>query len=253
MPERTHYDAGTPSWIDLTAIELEPTKAFYGELFGWEFLTMPAEMGHYTLAQKNGLNVAALMPRQEGQELPTMWNTYLATDDVDATLQVARDAGGTVVMEPMDIPEQGRVGYLLDPTGAPIGLWQARAHIGAQLVNEPGTISWNELHTQDSAAADAFYGKLFPYTFEQVGDGTNFDYAVLSIGGDMVAGRMRAATEASHWQPYFAVAVVDKTAEEVAQNGGKVLSEPEDSPYGRMSACQDPWGADFSIITLPSG
>ena len=250
MPERTSYTAGSPCWVDLTVMELDGPKAFYNGLFGWDYESSGEEMGNYTICSVNGKVVAGMMPQMPGSESPIMWNTYLATDDLDGVLKSARDAGANVVMEPMDVPEQGRVAYMIDPTGAPIGLWQAAAHIGAQLVNEPNTVAWNELHTPDSKAADAFYSRLFPYEFEQVGDGTTFDYAVLKVGKEQVAGRMRSDGPA-HWLPYFATAAVDDTAAKVKQQGGQVTREPEDTPYGRMGACQDPWGATFSIITTP--
>jgi predicted enzyme related to lactoylglutathione lyase len=254
MAERKRYEPGTPTWVDLTTINLDPAKAFYGGLFNWEFDTGPAEYGYYTMCRKQGRNVAGIMPRQPGQDTPPTWNTYLATDNLDATVQTAREAGATITVEPMDIMDQGRMAYLIDPSGAPIGLWQARAHIGAELVGEPDTMIWNELHTPDAAAADAFYRRLFPYQLDQVGDGEDFDYAVFRIGQDQVAGRMRATPDMPpHWMPYFAVEDVDKVAQRVGEQTGTVLNGPMDSPYGRLAPCRDPWGADFAIITPPQG
>jgi len=249
MPERAQYIAGTPSWIDLTAIDLEPTKAFYGAVFGWDFETAPEEFGFYTTCRKDGHAVAAIMPRQPGTDDAQMWNTYLDTKDIDATIQTARDAGATVVFGPMDVPEQGRVAYLIDPTGARVALWQAGGFAGAELVNEPDSLSWNELHTPDGAAADDFYKKLFAYELEQIPGGIN--YTLLKVDGNMVAGRFESESEPAHWLVYFSVADADESGRRVTEHGGKVIREVEDTPFGRMGTFADPTGAQFALNVLP--
>lgn len=249
MPER-HYKAGTPCWVDLTAIDLDAAKAFYGGVFGWEFDTGPEEYGYYTSCKKDGQAVAAIMPRQPGSDSPQRWNTYLATDDIDATVQKATSSGATVTFGPMEVPEQGKVAYLLDPTGAEIGLWQASGFHGAEMVNEPDSLSWNELHTPDAGEADEFYGKLFPYTFEQIPGGMN--YAVVKLGDDMVGGRFQSESEPPNWLVYFSVADADASGRRVEEHGGKVIREPEDTPYGRMGTFEDPTGAQFALVKLPT-
>src|SRR5262249_57012468 len=87
---------------------------------------------------------------------PPVWNTYLAADSVDDAPAKVGQAGGTVAMEPFDVMDAGRMSFVLDPGGAPVALWQANQHIGATLVNEPGTVVWNELITDNQAAA-SFY------------------------------------------------------------------------------------------------
>lgn len=250
MPERAQYKAGTPSWVDLTTIDLDAAKAFYGGVFDWEFDTGPEEYGYYTSCKKDGRMVAAIMPRQPGTDSPQRWNTYLATDDIDATVQAATGSGATVTFGPMEVPEQGKVAYLIDPTGADIALWQGTGFNGAEMVNEPDSLSWNELHTPNADEADEFYGKLFPYTFEQIPGGMN--YALVKLGDDMVGGRFHSESEPANWLVYFAVADADESARKVVEHGGKVIRELEDTPYGRMGTFEDPTGAQFALSKLPS-
>src|SRR5208282_6903023 len=80
---------------------------------------------------------------------PPMWNTYLAVDSVDDAVARVEAAGGKVAMAPFDVMDAGRMAFVLDPAGAAVALWQANHHIGATLVNEPGTVTWNELITDD--------------------------------------------------------------------------------------------------------
>lgn len=249
MPERAHYVAGTPCWVDLTTVDLDAAKAFYGGVFDWEFDTGPEEYGFYTSCTKDGRAVAAMMPRQPDTDSPQRWNTYLATDDIDDTVRRATEAGGSVVFGPMEVPEQGKVAYLVDPTGAEIALWQGSGFHGAAVVNESDSLSWNELHTPDAQKADEFYARLFPYTFEQIPGDMN--YAVLKLGDDMVGGRFQSENEPPNWLVYFSVADADESARKVEEHGGKVVRELQDTPYGRMGAFEDPTGATFALTTPP--
>ena len=98
---------------------------------------------------KEGKQVAAgSPPQQEG--MPSHWTTYLASDDVDATAGKVREAGGTVLMDPFDVFDSGRMTVAQDPTGAVFGIWQAGEHHGAELANEPGSFTWNEVQTPDA-------------------------------------------------------------------------------------------------------
>ena len=51
------------------------------------------------------------------------WNTYVWVDDVEATAAVVRGAGGTVVAEPFDVMDAGRMAVVADPNGAVFGLY----------------------------------------------------------------------------------------------------------------------------------
>ncbi len=257
MSERSSYVAGTPSWVDESVPDLEAAKAFYSGLFGWECETGPAEFGGYTMCRKGGRNVAGLMPMMPESSTPPMWNTYLATDDADATAAAAKAGGATIVAEPMDVGEEGRMLFAIDPTGAGIGFWQARHHTGAQVVNEPGALSWNELLTRDTGASESFYRSLFPYEFHPMGGDGGFDYSVLKLGDAMVGGRMPMPDMVpkevpSYWLPYFGVEDTDAAVDWAVAHGGSVQRPAEDSPYGRMAVLSDPFGASFAIISTPA-
>ena len=72
-----------------------------------------------------------------------------------------KEAGGAVMVEPMDVMDLGRMAIFADPTGAVLGVWQPGTFIGAEIVNEPGALSWNEVNTRDPGAAKVFYGSVF--------------------------------------------------------------------------------------------
>jgi hypothetical protein len=164
---------------------------FYRELFGWE--TREVEVDHgfsYTFFTRRGRDVAAvapLSPDMAQQGVPSAWTTYIA-GDADEAAERARGSGGRVTMEPADVMHEGRITMLADPSGAVIGVWQARDHGGAGLVNEPGAMSWNELNTTDLDAARAFYQTLFGWETAPVDTGGGPAYATWQLGDRAVGG-----------------------------------------------------------------
>lgn len=254
MPTRDHYANGTPNWVDLATTDVESARAFYAAVFGWEFTENPTDQGApYVMATKDGHEVAGMMrmsPEMQAGGMPSMWNTYIAVDDVAATTDAAAAAGAQVMMPPMQVMESGHMSMIADPTGAPVGLWQAGAHIGARLVNEPGSVCWNELQTHDVDAAVAFYQQLFSWTSQTQDMGEAGDYTVFSLGGEQVAGSMRPpiAEVPSHWSTVFAVADADAAASAAAGAGGSVHAQPFDMPIGRLTVLADPTGAVFQAI-----
>ena len=143
MAERTSYDPGTPSWVDLTATDLDPALTFYGGLFGWEFEDAGEEAGHYHQALVRGKRVAGLGPAMGGVPPMAYWTTYLSGSDIDAHAAAIKDNGGQVMFDPMDVMGQGKMLIAQDPTGAVFGIWQPLEHKGAQLVNENATLTWD--------------------------------------------------------------------------------------------------------------
>jgi predicted enzyme related to lactoylglutathione lyase len=253
MPEASSYAPGTPSWVDLYTSDPEGARAFYGQLFGWEFDIGPEEAGFYTICRVRGLSVARLgQAMQEG--MPTVWTTYIATDDVEATMQRVVEAGGEALMGPIDVMDQGRLAIASDVTGAVFGIWQAGKHTGAQLVNEPGGWIWNELYTRDLAAAQEFYTKVFGYGWEAFGTGDGGPaYQLLKVGENTVGGAMQIPADSPagippHWMTYFAVEDTDTVIAAAERLGGTVEALAFDTPVGRIAVLRDPQSGVFSVI-----
>ena len=139
MSERNGYPQGTPCWADLSTSDVEGAREFYGALFGWEWEIAGPEYGNYSTGSLRGKKVAAVASRMDDSQ-PVVWTTYLAVDDADKWAAAVPEAGGTVAVPPMEIPGQGRMAIGVDPTGAAFGIWEAAAHRGSELVNEPGTV-----------------------------------------------------------------------------------------------------------------
>jgi len=251
------HDAGTPTWFDLMTPDLAGAQKFYGELFGWTFLQGTAETMYYTMCQKNGRNAAGMGKRPEDAPYPTAWSVYFDSKDVDATAARVREAGGQLVMPPMDVMDQGRMLICSDPTGAVFGYWQGRKHNGAQIIDEHGAMTWCEVNTRDGLKASDFYAKVLdvePRKWPMAED-PDFVYYTLHKGEKAVAGVMQMNAQwpdaiPPHWMPYFAVDDAEAACEKLKSLGGQVMHGPFDSPYGRIAVVTDPYGATFSIIKL---
>ena len=182
-----------------------------------------------------------------------MWTTYLASEDADATAARIREAGGAVLVEPFDVFDSGRMLVGKDPTGAVFAVWQAREHIGAQVANDPGSLSWNECRTTDAKAAEAFYTAVFGYTVTAMPMGGPEPYRVLEVNGRGIAGLAQLGGEMAgvppHWGVVFAVDDADAAVAKARELGAKVVIQPTDIPeIGRFAALEDPVGAGFQVI-----
>ncbi|WP_265442912.1 VOC family protein [Flexivirga meconopsidis] len=249
---KTPWPAGTPCWTDC-AFEPEHrgmhhARDFYSKLFGWRMEEGAKETGGYTTCFKDDEPAAALLPKTE-QDQPTAWVTYLATDDVDATVAKVRDAGGQVVAEPQDVLTFGRMALCVDPTGALFGVWQAGDHIGFGIVNEPDTVTWNDLMTRDLRAAKTFYASVFGYTYDERDDA----YVTIQLPDGTVVGGMHQADQLdadtpANWLVHFAVADRDSSAQ-IAQELGAEILMTYDTPFGPEALLQGKHGEVFTVFS----
>jgi predicted enzyme related to lactoylglutathione lyase len=255
MSERTSYEPGIPCWIDLGTPDIDAAAEFYGGLFGWDVpeAENAEQTGGYRQAMLRGKPVAGMMPlMQEGQ--PPVWSSYVSVEDADATAAKVSEAGGTVIAEPMDVMELGRMAIFTDPTGAVFGVWQPGTFIGAEVVSESGALLWNELNTRDPEAAKAFYSDVFGWGFEerQFETGT---YNTLKVGESTAGGMIditgRAPDEVpAHWLVYFAVDDTDAMVTKATDSGGSVaLAAFDITGVGRIAILKDPFGAVFAVMT----
>ena len=253
----TRWPAGTPCWVDVSVDDVPKAIAFYQALFGWDIELGGPEVGGYSIAHQDGRIVAAVSPKMGAPDAPSVWTTYLATDDADATAAKIKGAGGQLLAEPMDVMEEGRLAVAMDPAGAVFGLWQGGNTTGLGVANEPGALTWNEHMSRDFDGSKAFYQAVFGYGYQDMSS-DGFKYATLMLDGQIVGGigeypaETPAAVPAA-WATYFAVTDTDAAVATVTELGGSVVQSPRDSPYGRVAVVADNDGAVFSLITPSFG
>ena len=256
MSRVEHYAQGTPSYVELAAIDQQAAKTFYGPLLGWEFEDVDmGDAGVYVAVSVAGDSVAGIsgqMPQLAGH--PAFWGVYLTVDDVDATAASVVPAGGQVEAGPFDVMGLGRMASIQDPTGVRVNLWQAGQSIGSVRVNEPGCPIWHELTTPDLPRATQFYADVLGVSWESMPMDTGDDYTCLMVEGRPVAGAFPPPMEGipPHWEVYFNAADTDAIAEKAAELGGEVLQAPWDVPgVGRLAMLKDPQGAVFGLMQNP--
>jgi predicted enzyme related to lactoylglutathione lyase len=273
MPDRDGYIQGVPCWVDTSQPEPEAAVEFYAGLFGWAFedAMPPGSEGRYFIARLRGREVAAVGSIPESAPPAAMWNTYVWVDDADEAASRAREAGGRVLTEPFDVMDAGRMAVLADPEGAAFCAWQANEHRGARVVNEPGSLNFNGLHTRNAEGAKSFYRAVFGWETLVLEGGFRMwalpgygDYLergdpelrkrVAELGGptgfeDVVASINPIAEDEpdtpAHWSVTFAVDDADAVAAKAAELGGTVVAPPFDAPWVRMTVIADPQGATF--------
>lgn len=249
------WPQGTPNWVDLATTDRKAARDFYQHVFGWTIEDGGEESGHYGLAMQHGLPVAGLGQLPPGSAVAPAWTTYLAVDDADAAAAAVTAHGGSILAPPTDVGEDGRMAVVRDPTGAVLGLWEAGRHIGANVVNEPNTLCWNDLLTPEPERARAFYAAVFGWIFDPLETSADYGVGRLPDGEEGIGGIGRpdpslGPDAPAFWLTYFAVPDADQAAGQSHALGATVLAGPFDSPYGRMAVVTDPQGATFAVLQL---
>ena len=252
MTIRQNVPQGAPCWIDLMSSDTEKSVAFYTALFGWTANEPNEEFGGYRNFLLDGEEVAGLMAAQQ-ESVPDVWSVYLAVDDAEKVVELAKTNGGQVYVEPMAVGDLGTMAVVADAGGAMIGMWQPGEHRGG-VVGTGGAPCHFELYTRDYDRSVQFYKDVFGWQPEISADEPDFRYTMLPVGDGENAG-IADATDwlpepaPAHWTMYFAVDDVDATLARVNELGGATITGGEDTPYGRLGTAADSTGAQFRLQT----
>lgn len=261
MTIREHAPVGAPCWADLWTSDVEGSRRFYAELFGWEAAEPSEEFGGYFMFLRDAMPTAGGMGPMGDMPAGNVWTIYLATDHIAAAAERAEAAGANRYMGPEPVADLGIQLQMADPSGATVGMWQEGTFPGFIVLDEPGTPSWCELHTRDFQGALAFYREVFGWETEMVGDTDEFRYAVVlaeagseeQVAGIMDAGAWLPEGVDAVWSIYFGVEDAQAAADRVVELGGSVVDPPVETPYGVLATVADPAGAVFKLRTPPQG
>lgn len=120
-------EAGSPVWHQLTTRDFAEAVDFYRRVLGWQTrVESDTAEFRYVTAVFDGEDVLGVM---DGSgllgDVPSHWTTFFGAEDVDKTLQVITDHGGSVLRPAEDTP-YGRLAAAADPTGAAFNLSSLR-------------------------------------------------------------------------------------------------------------------------------
>jgi len=244
MSTSTASRVGTFVWHENVTADPKRAQEFYTQLFGWEIELFKGDGFEYPMISVNGQSHGGFPPVQEGT--PPHWVGNVAVEDIDATVEKAKAAGGNLIHGPQEIPQIGRFAVLADPQGA--------VFVGFQSADEPpqsaGVFVWDELGTQDIDAAEKFYNAVFGWSTADMGEEYG-GYKIFKNGESDVGGMMKMPDPSvpSMWAPYVAVDDVDACVAKAKELGGDTIVDAMDVPkVGRISVLKDPIGAVFGII-----
>ncbi len=253
MTEAATATAGRIRWIDLSTKDAAAARDFYGALFGWDIeVNQDPQYGGYALARIDGQDVAGIGPAMSPDQ-PSAWSVYVGSSDLDALAAKVGAAGGTVVMAPFDVGEQGRMAVFQDPGGAFISGWQA-TQMGGFQAERANAFGWADLNARDHEALIPFYTEVFGWEAKSVGTPER-PYTEFAIdGGPSFAGAtemspMVPAEVPNYWMVYFSVDDADATYRRALELGAREMLSPIDFPGGRLAIIADPQEAAFGIMT----
>lgn len=248
---------GTPIWYELMTPDPDAAQQFYEPVMGWTFEAMPGGLNlDYRIASAKDKSVAGVMRTPDHAEtMPSMWFVYIGVEDVDAAAEKVKLLGGSVDIEPTDIPGVGRFAFCTDPQGAQFYLMRGSSDevSTAFAPMMPGHGCWNELVTSNQKAALDFYSKLFGW--EHGGAmpmGPAGDYTFISHDGAMIGAVMD--TQEKNIKPFwnFAMQVADIDAAKMAveNGGGTVRMGPVELPdnSGWLIQTDDRQGAKIMFV-----
>lgn len=236
--------SGRVVWRELNTPALDPSRAFYTALFGWETGSMDMDGTPYTLFTQGEEQVAGMMaPPMD--EVPPHWLDYLTVDDVDAARERAVALGGVALTEAMDVPNIGRMAVVQDPAGATFALFRSLTPGASGDAPPPvGTFCWSMLMSADLARVTPFYAAMFGW--EPVVQGP---MVLFNRNGRTVSSGVTAPKGVpSHWLAYVAVSDCDTSAARAVGLGAVQQVGPTDMPgMGRFAVLADPGGAVFAL------
>ena len=255
MTTATSTLLGRPVWYELMTTDPAAAEAFYRNVIGWSSAPFDASPSPYTVFKRRGdVQVAGLMKRPDGMNMPPFWAMYIAVPNLDEAVAKIKRLGGSELSEVIDVPTVGRLQMLKDPQGAAFYILQpAPAEERPELPPEVGEGSWHELMTTDAAAAMKFYSEIFAWQPSDVMDmGPMGKYHMFNRPVGMIGGMMNKPPEMAqvppNWGIYFRVPDVDAAVERIKAGGGKILNGPMEVPGGdRVLNAMDQQGAAFAL------
>lgn len=242
-------------WYELMTPDIEGARAFYQSVVGWTIgdkSDMPGS-DYRMIKAPDGMagGVLALDRKMiDGGAFP-LWIGYIGVDNVDASVAAIKAAGGTITMEPHDVPGAGRMAMASDPQGAPFYVMRGDVEDGTSTVfgERIGHCAWNELWTTDQKGAHDFYEGVFGWRNpETMPMGEMGDYRFLYVDDLRIGATMEQKERPSFWRHYFVVASINAAVEAVKAGGGTVTDGPHEVPGGgHIIMGIDPQGAHFAL------
>ena len=238
---------------ELATIDVEKSRAFYGELFGWEFETIPGKPRDYTVVRKDGKFIGGMFEfiREDGGHEKGEWIPMFSVPDVDSASDGIAPSGGAIVSGPRDLPDRGRLTLATDPQGAAFLLLSSNHGDPRDGDAEMNSWIWDELWTSDPDAALEFYDRMFAYESEVRDSTISHLYYLLSRDGQKRGGIMQLSNPEvrPHWVPFIRVENVAAIVDQAVKIGAQLIGEARQTAHGDLAALMlDATGAPIIVL-----
>ena len=240
-------------WAELYADNIETEKAFYQEVFGWQFESRGTGTNTHTLVRANGRPIAGIIhyTKAAGSERSARWLAFMSVPDVAQAAQQAASSGGKIIIPLKILPGQRESAVLADPEGAFFGVVHNDAGDSPDVFPSDNTWLWHELWAKDASAMAEFYRSIGAYTVTRREGPDDRTELHLEAGGFPRAGvlELRNTDRPSTWLPYVRVEDLEKTLASVTRAGGRVVVEPSpEIRHGTVAVFLDPLGAAVAAV-----
>jgi predicted enzyme related to lactoylglutathione lyase len=246
---------GVPIWTDLLTPLVPECLRFYRDTFGWNFTEAHDGQSGYLMCRIGEESVCSIGDLNTLPQARGGWTLYVAVDDAQAAARHALALGGSILLGPLDLAEEGRLALAMDPAGGVLGLWEGRNHLGAEALGVPGALSFCELAipdlaTPDGETAKSYYAELLGWQVAGAAD----EYATITAHGQAVGGirvdtRATPTSAETNWTVCFSVADAARQVDEILTSGGKLVDGPRQTPGGQVAVFHDPAGARFAVVS----
>lgn len=247
---RSTYRHGNFVWHELMTPDGAGAEKFYSELLGWTIRhTQISGNRLYRLVDANGREQGGIFEISPEEGVPAHWCGYVSVPDVDEAIKLAKEHGGKVPCDPIDIPHVGRFAQVLDPEGAGFTVYRdANGDGPAREMPGLGDFCWDSLTAHDGERALAFYSAVVGWTRGKFGDAPGLFFATSS--GETIADVDPPQGGApSHWTTHVVVANLQESRAKAEKLGAKILAGEINVPgVGQMAIISDPWGAVISLF-----
>lgn len=249
---------GTPIWYELMTADPDAAKTFYDAVVGWTIEAQPSgDLDYRMIGASGGDNAGGVMRLTDdmvkGGAKPS-WFFYIGVDDVDASVEKVKAAGGGVIVPAWTIDGIGRIAMVRDPQGIPFYVMRGASEGDSTAFDRMGLgkCNWNELTTDDQQGALDFYAEVFGWTYpDKMPMGEMGDYVFITVADTPIGAIMQRPKDAppANWRFYFRSPDIDAAAATVKQRGGTVLTGPMEVPGGdRIIVINDSEGATVGVV-----
>ena len=239
-------------WTELLADNVDIEKAFYGNVFGWQYETCGTGKDAYTLIRVDGRPIAGIVPyaKPADADRSARWLAFMSVPDVDRAADQAAASGGKVLVPPKNLAGRGTVAVLQDREGAFFGVIHSATGDPPDVLASTNTWFWIELWAKDRSRMADFYRPIGAYTIEQQEDIGDRPEIRLVAGGYPRASVLELERKdlPSTWLPYIRVGDLRQTLARIERAGGRLVVPPSPTVRnGKVAVFLDPLGAALAI------